>query len=219
MEYFVHVRSLLSIYYGMKPHQNHDAVSFLFDRRGYRKYLTLRERSAFLNAAALAPSEVGTFCSVLAYTGGRISEILALTPHRIDFDAGVIVIETLKRRRTALFRAVPVPERLLATLQAVHGKSERADDSKGEAVRMWPWGRTTGWKHVKTIMKEAGIKGPQASPKGLRHTFGVLSLQSGVSLNLVNRWLGHARLDTTAIYGDAIGEEERSIAQRFWSTF
>jgi integrase/recombinase XerD len=29
-------------------------------------------------------------------------------------------------------------------------------------------------------------------------------------------WLGHARLETTAIYLDVSGEEERDLAKRFW---
>jgi integrase/recombinase XerD len=32
----------------------------------------------------------------------------------------------------------------------------------------------------------------------------------------VKRWLGHAHLSTTAIYVDAVGEEERGIAARLW---
>jgi integrase len=35
--------------------------------------------------------------------------------------------------------------------------------------------------------------------------------------NLVQRWLGHAQLATTAIYADAVGEEERGIAARLWA--
>jgi integrase/recombinase XerD len=37
-----------------------------------------------------------------------------------------------------------------------------------------------------------------------------------VSLNLVQRWLGHASMNTTAIYLQAIGNEEREIAARMW---
>lgn len=55
-----------------------------------------------------------------------------------------------------------------------------------------------------------------ATPKGLRHGFGVAAVQSGVPLNLVQRWLGHAKLETTAIYTNAIGDEERAIAARLW---
>jgi integrase len=40
---------------------------------------------------------------------------------------------------------------------------------------------------------------------------------SAVPLNLVQRWLGHASLTTTAIYLDALGDEEREIAARMWT--
>jgi site-specific recombinase XerD len=40
---------------------------------------------------------------------------------------------------------------------------------------------------------------------------------SGVPLNLLQRWLGHAQLTTTAIYANAIGPEERQIAERMWT--
>jgi len=35
--------------------------------------------------------------------------------------------------------------------------------------------------------------------------------------HLVQRWLGHASLRTTAIYGDVIGSEERAFAARMWT--
>lgn len=68
-------------------------------------------------------------------------------------------------------------------------------------------------------MAAAAVAGPQASPKGLRHGFAVAALQSGVPINFVRKWLGHARLSTTEIYADAIGEEERAIAERHWRSF
>jgi site-specific recombinase XerD len=35
-------------------------------------------------------------------------------------------------------------------------------------------------------------------------------------MNLVQRWLGHARISTTAIYADASGPEEQALAARYW---
>jgi hypothetical protein len=52
---------------------------------------------------------------------------------------------------------------------------------------------------------------------GLRHTFGVGTVQAGVPITLVQRWLGHSRLTTTAIYAAAVGPEELEFASRFWS--
>ena len=64
------------------------------------------------------------------------------------------------------------------------------------------------------MMAAAGESGAAATPKGLRHGFGVQAVGSGVPLNLVQRWLGHAQLSTTAIYAEAVGEEELAIAER-----
>lgn len=50
-------------------------------------------------------------------------------------------------------------------------------------------------------MRTAAISGPAATPKGLRHAFGVAAFQT-VPPHIVQRWLGHASLRTTAIYGD-----------------
>jgi integrase len=38
-----------------------------------------------------------------------------------------------------------------------------------------------------------------------------------VPINLVQRWLGHASMTTTAIYLQAMGFEEREIAARMWA--
>jgi site-specific recombinase XerD len=44
----------------------------------------------------------------------------------------------------------------------------------------------------------------------------VQAVSRGIALNLVQKWLGHAQLTTTAIYANAVGEEEQSIAARMW---
>ncbi len=106
-------------------------------------------------------------------------------------------------------REVPIPTTLIHELLAL----QVMDD----ADRIWPWSRTHAWKQVKAIMSAASISaGPHASPKGLRHGFGVHAIRSGVPLNLVQRWLGHASLSTTAIYANVLGPEEREIAGRMW---
>jgi len=93
----------------------------LFDQTGHRKYLTAEERDAFLSTAESAPREVRTFCAVLAHTGCRI-------------------FETLKKRQPGNYRAVPVPDLLLQTLDLVHGvrDAQRRRDG-GRYQRLWPW--------------------------------------------------------------------------------
>ncbi|MBF0110857.1 MAG: site-specific integrase [Magnetococcales bacterium] len=194
-------------------------MSFLYDHEGNRKYLTIAERTAFLQAASSMSQEVYTLCAVLAYSGARLSEVLALTPERIDMHARLLLIESLKKRREGVFRAVPIPSQLITDLERVHHVSSARNDPTANKGRLWNFCRTTAWKRVKTCMDKAGISGLQASPKGLRHAFAVASLQSGVPINFVRKWLGHSRLSTTEIYADAVGEEEQHIAGRLWGTF
>ena len=83
----------------------------LFDAKGNRKYLTARERLAFVCAASKKPAAISTFCLTMAFTGARISEVLALTATRIDAADEAIIFETLKQRKKRVFRAVPVWDR------------------------------------------------------------------------------------------------------------
>jgi integrase/recombinase XerD len=185
----------------------------LFDAEGHRKYLTPRERRAFLRAASRMPVEVETFARVLCETGCRLSEALALTGDRIDVGAGLIVFETLKKRRSGVHRAVPVSEALIDRLVEAHGLKEAG----AAEMRLWPWCRMTGYRRVLEIMAAADLSGLHATPKGLRHGFAIAALEKGIPLTLVQKWLGHASLSTTAIYLNAVGAEERRIASRLWS--
>lgn len=192
----------------------------VYDPLGRRKYLTVRERGAFLTAAKkLKSHSASAFCATLAHTGARISEVLELSPSRIDLENRIIMVRSLKKRRGGVYRAIPVPPDLLRELNLVHSVSAMQPDDKETPERLWPWGRTAGWQIVKKVMSFAHIHGPQATPKGLRHGFAIAAIQAGVPLNIVQKWLGHSRLETTAIYADAVGEEERAFAKKMWSDF
>ncbi len=183
-----------------------------------RKYLAAGERDGFLCEAERADRDVRTLCMTLAYAGCRLSEALALTTDRVDLAAGVLVFESLKKRRMGIFRSVPVPLALLDALDMVHGIREtQTRRGKGRGVRLWPWSRMTGWRAVHTVMRAAGLEGVHASPEGLRHGFGVAAVTAGIPLNLVQKWLGHAQLGTTAVYANAVGAEEKDIARRMWA--
>jgi integrase/recombinase XerD len=185
----------------------------LYTAAGQRKYLTAAERSRFLETALACPrAELRTLCLTLAYTGCRISEALALTADRVEREAGFIAIRCLKKRdRAIVIREVPAPPALLRALHQVHDLDDRKK-------RLWPVSRSLAWLLVKGVMRHAGIpEGPHMAPKGLRHSFAIHAIRSGVPLNLVQRWLGHASITTTGIYLDAMGDEEREIAARMWA--
>jgi integrase len=109
---------------------------------GARKYLTISERDAFLRAAEQADRQARTLCMTLAYAGSRLSEALALTVDRVDLTAGLLVLESLKKRRSGVYRVVPVPPALLtpstwctasANCRAAEGRAGASASGPGAA--------------------------------------------------------------------------------------
>lgn len=185
----------------------------LYSDSGQRLYLNTSERDRFEKACKLQVRETMTFALTLLYTGCRLSEALHIKVKHIDLENHSIGIESLKKRKKGLFRSIPVPEKLIESLDLVHGLRE----SKNKSLLLWSFTRMTGWRKIKEIMNTARIEGPQATAKGLRHGFGVHAIaECEIPETMVQKWLGHAELKTTAIYVNALGKEERSIAERMW---
>lgn len=183
----------------------------LFDRSGNRKYLNGLERKAYFQAVKDDPDCLRrAFCLTLFYTGCRISEGLNLTAERIDLTGKAVVFETLKRRRGGHFRSVPIPDSLTKSFRDVVA-------GLPASARVWRLSRPTAYRLVKQRMVSAGISGAMACPKGLRHGFAVACIGQNIPLTTVQKWLGHARLETTAIYLDVAGDEERELAKRLWA--
>ena len=90
----------------------------LFGQFGSRKYLNAAERARFIKSTQRFPAKLRLICLTLGCSGARISEVLAITPHSLDFDSGTVCIRTLKRRKRNSIRQVPLPPALLADLDA-----------------------------------------------------------------------------------------------------
>ncbi|MEJ8574169.1 tyrosine-type recombinase/integrase [Microbaculum marinum] len=180
----------------------------LYAPSGARKYVNAAERTRFLRAADSRDPATRALCLMLVYTGCRLSEALNLTADAVQPDSGIIAIASLKKRRTGIVREVPVPDILIGAIR-------QAKENSG-SDQIWPLSRTWSWTLVKRVMAQADITGIQATPKGLRHGFAIHAVECGIPLTLVQKWLGHAQLSTTAIYANAVGPEERRIAARMW---
>jgi len=178
----------------------------IYDPAGRRKYANERELACLLAAADTACPTVRVLIYLMVFTGCRISEALALTPDHFDYDAGTVTFRTLKRRRLA-FRAVPIPQEVCEMVRSLPSEAGK---------RLWPIHRTTAWRHIKALCTNAGVSGPMACCRGLRHGFGIRAATHSIPPNLIQRWMGHALASTTAIYLDAVGPEERRFAARMW---
>ena len=137
-----------------------------------RLYVTAEERRRFIGAArACERTDIASFAATLAYTGCRISEALAVRAVDVDLEEHMIRFRTLKRRREH-WRAVPVPEAHVRELELVH-QLRALQRTRRATRRLWPIGRSTASRHIDTLMRRAGVDGPQASAKGLRHGYAV----------------------------------------------
>lgn len=92
----------------------------LYNTAGDRLYLNANEREAFLAAAWQRPARDRTLCETLHFTGYRPSELVGITPARVDLSGHAIAIRSLKKRKDesgqpkVVFRTVPVPPEYLA---------------------------------------------------------------------------------------------------------
>ena len=189
----------------------------LYSRRGQRLYLNPAERAAFMAAAQKLPPLQKTFCLMLAFTGCRLSEARALRHCDVQLEDHCVAIQSLKRRSKDIIREVPIPAHYVQLLRRTHLLDWTACDQLlwGKSACLLP--RITAYRWVKEGMQKGRVNGPQACPKGLRHGFGIHAVRCGVQLHMLSKWMGHAHLETTAIYATALGPEEREIARRMWA--
>jgi integrase/recombinase XerD len=194
----------------------------LFDQEGKRKYLNQDERTRFYNSIDVALSkpqdrEKRTFVLLLYYSGCRIAEALAVRYQDVDYSGQGVIFKTLKRRKR-VFRLVPLPQPFLVKLDDVHRvKDYQAGKGEGKSTDLiWSFGNTTGWKAIKKVMATAGINGVQACPKGLRHSFAIKHQLLKTPESMTAQWLGHADTSMMAVYGRAVGAEDRELASKLW---
>lgn len=189
----------------------------LFDTAGNRKYLNPEERERFYTATGEVSKDWRMFGLMLYFTGCRISEALNLKVKDIDFSSGAVTFRSLKQRRDDVYRQVPLSDDYMRSLDDAFDMRILQKRSKSRNGHIWGWSRKHGYSVIKDVMDKAELTGIQATPKGLRHGFAIACLDKGLPLNMVQKWMGHSSIVTTAIYANATGKEERKLAAKLWS--
>lgn len=192
----------------------------LYSQLGERKYLTSSERERFYTALPIIknPAE-RSFCEMIYWTGCRPSEALDMRTINIDLEENIVIIRSLKKRgelKGKHFRPVPVPSDFVRRLDIVHGLEQAQACNANHPTKLWPFARTKGWSLMRSVMEEAGLTGAKSCARGLRHTLGVHATVKKIPQGRLQSWLGHASPETTSIYIDAYGPEDRAIARRMW---
>lgn len=135
-------------------------------------------------------------------TGVRVSELVGLDWHDVDFQLGIIRVVGKGSKE----RIVPIGEMALKTLrsygdeQAIKWRRAAKGDTavflnhRGGRITTRSVGRL-----VEKYLKAAGIA-VRMGPHGLRHTFATHLLNGGADLRVIQELLGHASLSTTQRY-------------------
>jgi site-specific recombinase XerD len=134
--------------------------------------------------------------------GLRLLEGVQLQVEQIDSDRRVLHLRQAKGRKD---RYVPLPERTLKMLRG-YWRSHRNPVwlfpnamSGGLATASRPRHESGVQKAFRKALEASGVN-KAASVHTLRHSWATHLLEAGVNLRLLQEWLGHKSLTTTAIY-------------------
>jgi len=156
-------------------------------------------------------------CLTTIYACGlRLQEALHLEVPDVDGERGLLHIRHAKGWRD---RYVPLPQTTLTLLRqqwATHRHPTLLFPSRfrGAAHKAsQPMGPSGVQKAFKAALNESGIAKP-ASVHSLRHSWATHLLEAGVNLRLIQLWLGHKSLQTTAIYMHLTRHAETLAAEK-----
>jgi integrase/recombinase XerD len=162
------------------------------------EYLYPEEVMALMVQAAHAQARLLMLCQWRA--GLRVSEALALEAADISLRVDDPTIRVRKGKGNKP-RVVP----LHAELAAAFRNYLDFNNSSGKRGRIIPYHRSTAWRWVQDAARRA-IElhqlppGKEVGTHTLRHSAARHWLASGVPINTVSHWLGHADIQTTLIY-------------------
>ncbi len=166
-------------------------------RKGVVERLTRSEEERFINEAYRIDGRRGLMQRTLLETGLRVSEFIALQVEDISFEERLIIVRAGKGGKQ---REVPITRSLARELRLYVGMRNTGP------VFQSPRGGQYSARRVQQMVAEtaeaAEIK-KRVYPHLLRQTIATRLHNAGMSIELVQKMLGHERLDTTRIYAQS----------------
>ncbi len=151
-------------------------------------------------------------------SGLRVSELLALRGHQVDWDEGFLRIEG-KGGRT---RYVPMGSRASAALRFYLQRARplliKPARRVGDLIFLSNRGGELTRGRVRQILMERALEAgldAHVFPHLLRHCFATHLLENGADLRVIQDLLGHANLATTEIYTHVESTRLKEIHARF----
>ena len=143
-------------------------------------------------------------------TGARVSELVGLDRHDIDYRTTLVKL----RGKGGRDRIVPAGEYTLARVR------EWLDARGGGAEPVFTSmkGRRLSTRHIRNILerslREAALHLP-LSPHALRHSFATHMLENGANIRAVQELLGHRSLSTTQVYTHITKERLMALYKQY----
>jgi integrase/recombinase XerC len=158
---------------------------------------------------------VRDFCvlSVLIYTGIRRTELLDLEVSHVDLSNATLLVQQGKGQKS---RTIPLCPEALAALREWLPLRERV--KAAHSYLFLSLGRRRlGERGLAGLVSEvkaaAGYKNdPRIQPHSIRHRCATRLSQKGADLRSIQDWLGHSKLETTAVYLHTDEERLRQIS-------
>ncbi|MEI7614335.1 MAG: site-specific tyrosine recombinase XerD [Betaproteobacteria bacterium] len=180
------------------------------------KVLSEKQVDALL-AAPLTETVLGqrdrAMLETLYATGLRVSELVGLKLHEVNFDMGVVRIfgKGSKERLVPLGEEAVDWMRLYMTEARPALLGKRSSDDLFVTARGSAMTRQAFWQLIKRYALRSGIDAARLSPHVLRHAFATHLLNHGADLRVVQMLLGHSDISTTQIYTHIARERLKTL--------
>lgn len=159
----------------------------------------------------------------LLRTGGRVSEVLALTPANIDLAAGQVNMKNLKQKNKKKGKkSVPLHPELRKEYERYMMRHNR-ENRNGLIFSMTRSAVDQFFKRMNKELEnngfpitkdENGKKKYAIHAHKFRHTFAVNAMLAGMPLNMLQNLLGHSNVWTTSVYTKATAMDSREYVNR-----
>ncbi len=170
--------------------------------------LSREEEARLITHAYRIKGERGLLIKTLFQTGARVSEFVNLKAEDVFFDEQMILIAKAKGGKS---RYVPILPELAQELRAHLGPRT--------VGYLFETNRTTRYspRRIQQIIKETAEQAEitkRVYPHLLRHSVATTLLERGMPIEQIQKFLGHAKLETTQVYAESSTEMMRESYQR-----
>ncbi|MBI3293599.1 MAG: tyrosine-type recombinase/integrase [Deltaproteobacteria bacterium] len=170
--------------------------------------LSREEEARLITHAYRMQGARGLLIKTLFQTGARVSEFVNLKAEDVFFEEQMLLIAQAKGGKS---RYVPILPELAHELRTHLGKRTVGYlFETNRATRYSP-------RRIQQIIKETAAQAQitkRVYPHLLRHSVATTLLERGMPIEQIQKFLGHAKLETTQVYAESSAEMMRESYQR-----